>query len=481
MDSAAADGSGGRFPLDASGVSTAVSALTPSRPSIGISARDSHPRTAGGQCGQLSLRHAAGRFSNPDGSRKRTVTVARGRARLHCSPCGTRDRRQGGRGRLAPGVARGRPERAARLPARGRGGDRQVDALARRRRGRTRARPARARLATGGGGAEARVRRSRRPARADPGRRPPRAGPAQAAGARGGTARRRLGRGCRSARRRRRRAERARGARGVGAARRRRRRRPVARRSHRRHALLRAAPARLPGVVPARAPPRGGGSRSGAGACARVRRARATTDRTAQPRGDPAAAPGPARPRLLPSDAAAHPRDVRRQSVLRTRARPRARSRHRTDPAAHGSVDAGGARLRPARGLHRRDAGGAHARVRPRAADAGPAPRGRNRAERARSGPAGERGRARSGLGPLHPPAARVHPLPGADAERAAPDASQPRGPRRGPADPGPPPRAVDGRAGRRAAARCSNKPPRRPSRTARRSPPPSWASTRSG
>ena len=69
----------------------------------------------------------------------------------------------------------------------------------------------------------------------------------------------------------------------------------------------------------------------------------------------PPVPPCPARPSLRAPDAAAHPRAVGRESVLRPRAGPRRRPRRRPDAAAARSRDAGGARPTATRGTTRVD------------------------------------------------------------------------------------------------------------------------------
>ena len=102
---------------------------------------------------------------------------------------------------------------------------------------------------------------------------------------------------------------------------------------------------------------------------------RALARRPAQPgrvAGDPATA---ARPGARAPDAAAPPRSLGRQSILRPRARPRPRRQRRPHSAAARAGVAGRARTRSPRRVARRDASSAVARVHARPAGARPARR----------------------------------------------------------------------------------------------------------
>ena len=218
-------------------------------------------------------------------------------------------------------------------------------------------------------------------------------------------------------------------------------------------------------------------------------RSRRRPDRTgpgrpAQRRRDASGSAQPARRRSAAADAAAAARGVGREPVLCARARAGARRRgrdSRSDAAAAGARAAGGAGLRAPRRLHRRDARGARARVRGRASDAGAARRRGHRAGRARPGARRARDRARGRHDPLHAPAARVRPLPGAARERAAASPPPPGRARRGSARARTPSRAFDRPCPTPSSRPCSRTRPRQPPRRARRSPPASSASTRSG
>ena len=115
-----------------------------------------------------------------------------------------------------------------------------------------------------------------------------------------------------------------------------------------------------------------GGRHPGVGARARARRpqARARAGRPAQP-GRAARDPArPARPGVRAADPASPARSIGRERVLRARARPCPRHGRRSDTAAAGPGDAGGARPRSPRRAARRDAPSAAARLHARPADA---------------------------------------------------------------------------------------------------------------
>ncbi len=88
----------------------------------------------------------------------------------------------------------------------------------------------------------------------------------------------------------------------------------------------------------------------GARACARPGARPTARGRAARRRRAPPVPPRPARPSLRPPDAAAHPRAVGREPVLRPRAGACRRPRRRPDAAAAGSRDARGGRPAAARG-----------------------------------------------------------------------------------------------------------------------------------
>ena len=108
--------------------------------------------------------------------------------------------------------------------------------------------------------------------------------------------------------------------------------------------------------------------------------------RAARRRRAPPVPPRPARPCLCPSDAAAHPRAVGRESVLRPRAGARRRPRRRPDAAASGSRDAGGGRPAAARGASLVDPQRARAPLGVGLDVAGPARARGDRCGRARAG-----------------------------------------------------------------------------------------------
>ena len=306
---------------------------------------------------------------------------------------------------------------AAALVARGRGGNRQVHALARRRRACALARHARARVTTGRSRARSCSRGARRPVR---GRRrrvlPALAAPRRRAlevallldeasdeGRRSPFARRRGAQPPRASQRTRH-GSRSQSTTCSGST----RRPPSAlafalRRIDSNRVLLLLArrlgdEAQTPGIEQALA-----------------RRSRpASAGRTAQRRRSPPIPARPARHVLRAPDAASHPRAVGRQSVLRARAGPRPRRRRRPAAAAAGSRDARGARPREDRRAPCSHPSGARARLGARHAFGVSARAGGRRGRGPRAGGCRARHRARERRDSLHAPAALIGSLPGA-------------------------------------------------------------------